>query len=120
MSRFAFLNSLAGQSAESVHGETVQYFRTGEHEPYTYTALVTRVNEMILTQLGFQVGQEAMPSFVVDLRLTTDKTKGITPAEVNTDFDQISLPVDVTGDATPRQVQSILRTAGGRIHLLLA
>jgi hypothetical protein len=120
MTRFAILNQIAAQSHSFHHGETVQYFRTGEHTPYSYKALVTRVNEQILTQLGFQVGQEAMPSFIVDIRLTADKTKGITPGEVNTDFDQISLPVHVTDEPTPRQVQSILRTEGGRIHLLVA
>ena len=120
MSRFAFLNSLAGQSAESVHGETVQYYYFGEHNPYEYTALVTRVNEMILTNLGYQVGSEAMPSLIVDVAHNADKTKGLHPTRINTDFDKIEAAIEIGGEVSMRQVLKVLSTNGGRVRLLVA
>jgi len=115
MTRFAILNQLAAQSQLFQHGETVQYFRFGEHEPYTYTALVERQYDQIVKE----VGDLSAPAWVVSLANTTDRTKGITAAEVNTDSDCISLEIHPGEGLTTRQVVKILSSHAGRIRLLV-
>lgn len=116
MNRFSFLNQLSGQSAESVHGETVQYYRFGEHQPYDYTALIERQYDKIVRE----VGDISAPVWIVSIANTTSKEKGISPAEVNTDRDCVSVAIHPGEEPTMRQVVRILTSHAGRTRLLVS
>jgi hypothetical protein len=115
MTRFAILNQIAAQSHSFHHGETVQYFRTGEHTPYTYRALVERQYDQIVKE----VGELSAPAWIVGIKINTDKTKGITAAEVNTDSDCIALEIHPGEGLVTRQVVKIVSSHAGCIRLLV-
>lgn len=115
MSRFAFLNSLAGQSAESVHGETVQYYYYGEHTPYEYTALIERQYDKIVKE----VGDLSAPSWIVSFVKSTDKTKGIDPVNISTDNDCILIAIHPGEEPVMRSVVKIVSSHANRTRLLI-
>jgi hypothetical protein len=115
MTRFAILNQLAAQSHSFHHGETVLYFRSGEHQPRSYVALVERQYDQIVKE----VGDLSSPAWIVSLISTDDKEKGITPADVNTDFDRVKVEIHPGEGYSERSVVRILSSHAGKTRLLI-
>lgn len=115
MTRFAILNQLAAQIHSFFHGETVQYFRAGEHQPREYTALIERQYDQIVKE----VGDLSSPAWIISLIATEDKTKGITPAQVNTDYDRVNIEIHPGEGFSERSVVRILSSHAGKTRLLI-
>jgi hypothetical protein len=115
MNRFSFLNSLAGQSAESVHGEIVQYYYYGEHEPYEYAVLVERQYDKIVKE----VGDLSAPSWIVSFATSANKSLGVSPINVNTDSDCVLIAVHPGEEPIMRSVVKIVSSHANRTRLLI-
>jgi hypothetical protein len=116
MSRFAtqFKRSAADHHLR-YHGETISYFRSGEHNARSYRAVIERN----LVEIIREVGDVSARSMILAIYSSSDKAKGILPGEVNTDSDYVAAPFLVGETASEFTVLKVLTSHAGLTRVLV-
>ena len=116
MSRFAtqFQRS-AAEHPLRYHGETISYYRSNEHNPRSYRAVIERNQVEIIRE----VGDVSARSMILAIYSSSDKTKGILPGEVNTDNDYVEASYLIGETVSQFQVLKVLTSHAGLTRVLV-
>lgn len=117
MSRFSSIyERTSARSQLWMHGEPIEYKRSGEHEWHIYRAIVVRSEEEIVREVGDIVGPK---SAILNIFTSDDPDEGILPTEVNTDSDKAQFAWLPSEEPRCMQVLRVLESQNGFTRVLV-
>lgn len=99
-----------------LHGEPIEYKRSGQHEWHTYRVIVVRREEDIIREVGDVVSSKAA---ILNILTSDDSDEGILPSEVNTDTDAVRFAWATGEEPRSMQVLRLLDSQNGFTRVLV-